>query len=328
MLFNYEGVSIFINPYFILLLGLCIGIMGAYFGSKSMFITLPALSISGIPIIFALGTDLAHSCGRSLFDCYRYKLLKSINWYLVLVLSVFSVIGLLLSLKLILWLETYSLTDIVVRSLYAFLLTGLILVLSLLHKNLLPNLKKPKLSLSSTLNLSMLILIVFGVSSGFLTGLIGSGVLLLQIPILIYLFNLTTPVIFASNLLAFLVTSSFGVILWSSNGLLGLLTTLLLLFGVVIGSQIGHFALGYIPSDKVSDKTKNFLVLMSAAKALLAVMSLMLGYIKFAKLLIMAAMLTPAAMVITFLILERMARYIMKIEADMAKEKSDYVNRS
>ncbi|MBM7853993.1 putative membrane protein YfcA [Desulfohalotomaculum tongense] len=319
MLLNYESASIFVNPYVILLIGFCIGVMGAYFGSKAMFLAIPALNINSIPMVFAIGTDMAHACTRTIIDSYHYKLFKVVNWHLTAILSLSGIMGLAAGHKLILLTEHYHITDTVVRFLYIALLVILAIILILKNNNRLPLLPKFSIHLTPLFNPSALIPVLFGIFSGFLASFLGSGILLLQIPFLIYFSNLPNTVILASNLAAFLVTSATGIKLWSSAGLLGVLTTTILLVGVIVGSYIGYAALNYIPPDKVSSKTKDFLLLMSAMKTILAIAVLMFGYIKFAKLLIIAALLTPTVIVINYMLLEKMVRKIVS-EEELVKD--------
>ncbi|MEG6616867.1 sulfite exporter TauE/SafE family protein [Peptococcaceae bacterium 1198_IL3148] len=312
MYLNYDSAVIFINPYIILLIGFSIGILGAYFGSASMFLTVPAMNIFGVPMVFAIGSDLAHVCGKTLFSSRHNKFF---NWQLTAILSISGAIGIYLSYNLIVFLEQYHIADTVIRSLYIALLiiSGVVILIrqSVVSNNLqlLPKISTvkipPIIELNPVIKVTLWIPVLLGTVFGLLTGLIGGGSLMVQIPLLTYFLGLPVPMALTSSFITVLTTSIIGIKLWSSSSFISIIITVLLLIGVVVGSQLGYAASKTIPKHKFSTQTKETLLIMSGAKTSLALVLLMIGWVKFAKLLIVAALLPPAVVTIIFLLLEK-----------------------
>jgi uncharacterized protein len=55
-----------INPLYLAILGFIVGIFGGFFGVGGSFLAGPGLFITGLPMKFVVGTDLAHIVGKSL----------------------------------------------------------------------------------------------------------------------------------------------------------------------------------------------------------------------------------------------------------------------
>lgn len=334
MFLNYAGAEIFINPYVIMLIGFSIGILGAFFGYKAMFFTVPAMNIFGIPAVFAVGSDLAHACAKSLFDNLQQKFFKYIQWRLALILTCSGFIGIWVSGYLISLMEYYQVTDLLIRCLYIALLA--ICGLALLKRNNLLNcglflLPKPslidvgpKLKVSPLVRISVWIPLSIGLIGGLLLGLLGGGAFLVRIPLLMYFLALPLPMAIATDFVAVLVTTVFGITLWSQAGYLAVITTMFLFVGIIIGSQIGYAAKRIIPQERVPEKTRETLLIMAGIKTALAVILMMFGLEKFAMLLIIAAIFSPAVIVIIYLLLEKIIAGISDEEQYIPYDEGEY----
>ncbi len=334
MLLNYAGTEIFINPYVIMIIGFSVGLLGAFFGFKAMFFTVPAMNIFGIPMVFAVGSDLAHACGKSLFDNLYYNFFKHIQWRLALILAGTGVMGLWASSFLIAFMEHYQVTDIIIKCLYIVLLSicGLVLLKrnNLLNcgLSLLPKFSRikipPKFHLNPVVRVSFWIPVLIGLAGGLLTGLLGGGAFLARIPLLMYFLAVPLPIAVATDFIALLITAVFGVVLWSQAGYLAVLTTTFLFVGVIIGSQFGYAAAKAIPEEKVSAKTKETLLIMAGIKTVGALILMIFGFVKFAKLLIIAAVFSPSVIIIIYLMMEKIIAGISDEEQYVPYNDEDY----
>jgi hypothetical protein len=312
MFLNYDSAGIFINPYIILIIGFCIGVLANYFGSGSMFLTVPAMHIFGVPMVFAVGSDLAHVCGKALFDSHHNKFF---NWKLVTILSITGAIGIYISYQLVIYLDQIKAIDTIIRSLIVAILvvSGVVILIrkSFIDHSLqlLPKISTvkipPIIELTPVTKVTLWVPVALGILFGLLTGLIGGGTLMVQIPLLTYFLALPVPVAVTSSLIAMLITSIIGINLWSATSYISVLITVLLLIGVAAGSQIGYAATKSIPKHKFTKQTKETLLIMSGAKTVIALVLLMFGWLQLAKLLIIAALLPPAIVTIILMILEK-----------------------
>jgi len=82
--------------------------------------------------------------------------------------------------------------------------------------------------------------------TGILAGLLGVGGGLLRVPMLIYLIGCPTHVAVGTDLLAIIISGSFGAFTHALKGNVDLMIALCMLLGALGGAQIGSFATRYV----------------------------------------------------------------------------------
>ena len=73
-----------INPLLLVAVGFLVGILGGFFGVGGGFIAGPMMFLSGVPMNFVVGTDLAHMTGKSIVATRRHRSLGHVDVKLVL----------------------------------------------------------------------------------------------------------------------------------------------------------------------------------------------------------------------------------------------------
>src|ERR1700694_3247672 len=77
-----------ISPLYLVLIGLCIGVLGAVFGVGGSCIAGPALRAVGLDGNFAVGTDLAHIVGKSVVAAKRRGALGNVDLRLGFIMAI------------------------------------------------------------------------------------------------------------------------------------------------------------------------------------------------------------------------------------------------
>ena len=91
MEFLISGVTI--NPILLAGIGFLVGILGGFFGVGGGFIAGPLMFLTGVPMNFVVGTDLAHMTGKSIVAARRHRVLGHVDIKLGLIMVVGTIIG-------------------------------------------------------------------------------------------------------------------------------------------------------------------------------------------------------------------------------------------
>ena len=82
----------------------------------------PGLNILGFPMVFAIGTDIAHIAGKSMISTFRHSKFGNVDYRLGLIMVVGTVIGIEIGAQVVMWLERLGQVGPVVRWVYVVLL--------------------------------------------------------------------------------------------------------------------------------------------------------------------------------------------------------------
>jgi len=82
-----------VNPVYLIGLGFIIGILGGFFGVGGSFIAVPALFAMGVPMNFAVGTDLLHIVGKSMVAARKHRTFGNIDLRLAAVMVPGTILG-------------------------------------------------------------------------------------------------------------------------------------------------------------------------------------------------------------------------------------------
>jgi uncharacterized protein len=260
----------------LVLIGFCVGVLGGFFGVGGGWIVTPALNIFGFHMAFAIGTDLSNIFGQTIGAVKKHQKMGNIDWKLGLISIFTSIIGLEIGSDVIIALEKAGDVGIIVRWCYMLLLTGLgcymLYDYFILHQRQLKNgsagtnkssksESRSKLALrlykmnippmisfpaSDIEGVSLWIILLVFLFTGFLSGFLGVGGGFIIMPALVYLIGLPTAIAVGTSLITVLFSGAYGCFTYALKGRVELIAAFIMLIGASIGAQVGSTAVRYI----------------------------------------------------------------------------------
>lgn len=258
----------------LVILGLCVGIIGGFFGMGGAWMVTPALNVLGLPMAFAIGTDITHMAGKSLISTMRHAKFGNVDYKLALIMVFGTVGGLEIGARNIMWLERIGKIDLYVRCGYLVLLTGIAWLVfadvakrrrkdmaaraagreidqlttgiewykTLQRINIPPVINFPKAGIRCSIWLP----IAVAFFTGWLAGVLGIGGGLIRMPSLIYLIGCPTHVAVGTDLFEIAVSGLYGAATYSYKGRVELWAAFIMLIGAAVGAQVGAVATKYV----------------------------------------------------------------------------------
>jgi len=269
----FPGAGVEIDPVMLLLMGVVVGVCSGFFGFGGGFMMTPALNMFGLPMPFAIGTDLTQMAGSAAISTMKHRKLGHVDVRLGLVMILGTVTGVEVGKRLIMYMEDLGNVDLVVRYIYIVLLAGLGLymfkearksaaskstVISsgntpqnapswLVQKvralNLPPFISLPVSGIS---RISIWVPLGIGFSTGVLAGLLGVGGGFIRMPALVYLLGVPTVVAVGTDLFEIVVSGAYGCFTYAMVGRVEIMAAIIILIGSSAGVQIGATATRYI----------------------------------------------------------------------------------
>ncbi len=267
------------NIFLLLIIGFCVGILGGFFGVGGGWIVTPALNIFGFHMAFAIGTDLSNIFGQTIGAVKKHQQMGNIDWKLGLISIITSVIGLEIGSEVIIALEKSGDVGIVVRWCYMFLLFSLgcymLYDYFVIHPGMMKrieeendrapgtNSRRERSKISEKLHqlnippmisfpasdidsVSIWVIFLIFLFTGFLSGFMGVGGGFIIMPALVYLIGLPTAIAVGTSLITVLFSGAYGCFTYALKGRVELIAAVVMLFGAAIGAQIGSTAVRYI----------------------------------------------------------------------------------
>ncbi len=266
------------NVLLLVLIGFCVGVLGGFFGVGGGWMVTPALNIFGFHMAFAIGTPLANIFGQSIGAVRKHHRMGNIDWKLGLISIVTSVIGLEIGSRVILALEKAGDVGTIVRWCYIFLLSALGVYMMYdfyssrprqlksaqeesdksraaglsrgnkfsdrLHSiNIPPMISFPA---SGIEGVSLWIILLVFLITGFLSGFMGVGGGFIIMPVLIYLIGLPTTIAVGTSLVTVLFTAAYGCFTYAMKGRVEIMAAFVMLIGASMGAQIGATAVKFV----------------------------------------------------------------------------------
>lgn len=270
-------VGIHFNVLLLILIGFCVGVIAGFFGEGGGWFVTPALNIFGFPMAYAIGTCLTNIFGQSIGALKKHHAMGNIDWKLGLVSVIISIIGFEAGSQVVLALEKSGNAGIIIRWCYVLFLSGLgsfmfydyfvlqkkRLINDKLNNDLALNegsgrnkiaerlysIKIPptiSFPISQIESVSLWIIIIIFLFTGFFSGLLGIGGGFIIMPTLVYIIGLPTTIAVGTTLITVLFSSAYGCFIYAINGRVELIAALILLIGASVGAQIGASAVKYI----------------------------------------------------------------------------------
>jgi uncharacterized membrane protein YfcA len=264
------------NAMLLILIGFCVGILGGFFGVGGGWMITPALNIFGFHMAFAIGTPLANIFGQSIGAVRKHHRMGNIDWKLGLISIITSVIGVEIGSRVILAMEKAGDVGIIVRWCYFLLLSllGIYMMYDyfVIHPRLVkqaeeanayrpsnpevPTLSdklhrlniRPMISFpaSGIDRVSLWIILLVFLLTGFLSGFMGVGGGFIILPVLVYMIGLPTTIAVGTSLVTVLFTAGYGCFTYALKGRVELVAAFIMLIGSSVGAQIGATAVKYV----------------------------------------------------------------------------------
>ncbi len=265
------------NVLLLIVIGFCVGVLGGFFGVGGGWIVTPALNIFGFHMAYAIGTDLANIFGQTIGATKKHNKMGNIDWKLGYISILASIVGLEVGSQVVLILEKAGDVGSIVRWCYLFLMFGLsslmfydyyksnprrlkkasennsensdnkkqrINLAERLHKiNLPPMISFPTSGIKSV---SLWIVIMVFLFTGFLSGFLGVGGGFIRMPALVYLIGVPTVIAVGTDLMSVLFAGAYGCFTYALKGRVEFIAAFVMLIGASIGAQIGATAIKYI----------------------------------------------------------------------------------
>ncbi len=271
-------VGIHFNFLILILIGFCVGVIAGFFGEGGGWFVTPALNIFGFPMAFAIGTCLSNIFGQSIGATKRHQKMGNIDWKLGIISVTVSIIGFEIGSLVILALEKTGNVGLIVRWVYVVFLSGLgsfmfcdyfsakkrqyeeskkghntageaeLQYRSKAAERLYQIKIPPMISfpISQIESVSLWIIIIIFLFTGFFSGLLGIGGGFIIMPTLVYLIGLPTIIAVGTSLITVLFSSAYGCFIYALSGHVEVIAAAILLIGASTGAQIGATAVRYI----------------------------------------------------------------------------------
>ena len=246
-----------INIIIILIAGLGVGFLSGLFGVGGGFLMTPLLIFLGIPPATAVGTEANQILGSSVSGGIAHGRKGNIDYEIGLFLLIGGIFGSTVGVVIFRLMRDAGKIDLIISLLYIAFLTiigSLMLYESvkvLIQKENKLTLRKRRRSFihslpmkfkfrKSMIYVSILIPISIGLFVGFLSSLMGVGGGFIMVPAMIYLLGMKTIAAIGTSLFQIVfVTANIVILQATYNQSVDLILAILLLFGGVVGAQLG-----------------------------------------------------------------------------------------
>jgi len=275
-----------IDPFYLVVVGFVIGILGGFFGVGGSFIAGPALRLMGVDWNYAVGTDLAHIVGKSIVAARKHRTLGNVDLKLGMIMALGTIGGAEAGAQLIQALKRAGNVNTVVSwvaivvyvSISVFMLWESHKTLTLQkggsrrtvsgataaaskadHSAFGPVTKKiqqmkiwPVINLpTSGIQISLWTILAVAVVGGFFSGFLGGGAGYIRMPSMVYVLGVPTHLAVGTDLFEIIISASYGTFTHAIKGNVDILIALVMHTGAVIGAQIGVFATQYFAGPKI-----------------------------------------------------------------------------
>jgi uncharacterized membrane protein YfcA len=254
-----------ISPIYLAALGFIVGIFGGLFGVGGSFLAGPGLFITGLPMNFVVGTDLAHIVGKSVVASREHLVRGNVDKKLALIMVGGTIIGTEVGAQVIQYLKRFEIVNVVVGVVFVGVLTLISAfmaweswksikrshvaeqgksgapVVRRLQENVQGLKLWPMINLaeSEIESISFWVVFIGAVVAGFMAGFLGGGAGYLRMPFLVYVLGAPTKVAVGTDLVEVAISASYGTLSHAIKGNVDIMIALVMHTGAAIGAQIG-----------------------------------------------------------------------------------------
>ncbi|MGB6421083.1 MAG: sulfite exporter TauE/SafE family protein [Anaerolineales bacterium] len=275
MEFLISGVTI--NPIFLAGIGFLVGILGGFFGVGGGFIAGPLMFLTGVPMNFVVGTDLAHMTGKSIVAARRHRVLGHVDIKLGLIMAIGTIMGVEAGAQLLESLKQTGRVDQFVGWTYVFimLVIGSFMFIESLRATQIIRTQRisanevvgfkglsrriygiripPMISfpVSGIRSISLWTILLVGFISGVLAGFLGVGGGFVRMPMLVYIVGVPTHIAIGTDLFEIIFSAGYGTLTHALKGNVDIMIALVMHTGAAIGAQIGAISTRYFTGPRI-----------------------------------------------------------------------------
>ncbi|MDO8586212.1 MAG: sulfite exporter TauE/SafE family protein [Armatimonadota bacterium] len=265
----------------LLTIGFTVGVCGGFFGVGGAFIVTPALNVLGFPMVYAIGTDLAHMAGKSVVGTMKHYRLGNIDFRAAGLLLIGTTPSVRLGVAAVHELERHGKTDVYVRVVYIGLLLAIASFMFLdmrrqrgphktgarkrIRLSIPPMISLPRSGIDSV---SVWTVICIGALTGFLAGFLGVGGGFIRMPALLYLVGMPAKIAVGTDLVEVLFSGGYGSYLYGRAGQVDITAALIMLVGAALGANLGALATHYAKAARIK-RLFSFTILGTAIAVLM-----------------------------------------------------------
>ncbi len=256
-----------INVFGLVFVSLGAGILSGFTGVGGAFIVMPALIILGFPASFAVGTSLTWVMGNSIIGAFRHGKLGNVDVKLGLVMIAASIGGVEVGVRIINWTKNIGLAEEFVLSISVCLLlvVGTYMLWEcvkrkrqldrMLEKNekIPPDIRAMSLSqklqtinmppllnfAKSSVTISLWVILTTSFVIGMVVGILGVGGGFIVVPVLVYLFGVSSLMAVGTSLFQIVFSSAYGAARHAMSGNVIILASLIMIVASSISVQFG-----------------------------------------------------------------------------------------
>jgi len=278
-----------LNPFYLVLIGFVVGVLGGFFGVGGSFLAGPALFAAGVPMNFVVGTDLTHIVGKSIVAAKKHRALGNVDLRLGALMVVGTIAGVEAGAQLIQYLKRKANVDfgvgicfvIVLLSISGFMAweswktlqqkrrrekrnssaspkpatnrkgddTAFDHIARSIHRIKLPPMIHLPVSGVKSVSLWAILLVAF--VGGFFSGFLGGGAGYIRMPSMVYFLGIPTHIAVGTDLFEIMISASYGTLTHAIKGNVDILIALVMHTGAAIGAQIGATATTYFAGPRI-----------------------------------------------------------------------------
>ncbi len=261
-----------VNAPLLVALGALVGFISGVFGIGGGFLMAPVLVFMGVPPTVAVASQANHVVASSASSVIAYSRSRGVDWRMGGVMALGGVLGAVVGVEIFRLLRLLGQADLVVALSYLIFLGvigSLMLVeslgavmrrrrgeppkrISVRHPKWLYGLPLRMRFPRSRLYISILPPFGLGVVAGILSAIMGVGGGFILVPAMIYLLRMRASVVVGTSLFQIIVTTGMTTVLQAGrNQTVDIVLSSLLLFGGVVGAQLGARASGRFRPDSL-----------------------------------------------------------------------------
>ena len=249
-----------VNAPLLVALGAFVGFVSGVFGIGGGFLMAPVLVFMGVPPAVAVASQANHVVASSASSVIAYSRQKAVDWRMGGIMAVGGVIGAIVGVELFRILRLLGQADLVVAISYLLFLgvIGSLMLVESLQAVLRRRRGQPPKRIKvrhpkwlyglpfrmrfprSRLYISIIPPFGLGVGVGLLSAIMGVGGGFVLVPAMVYVLRMRASVVVGTSLFQIIVTTGMTTFLQAGrNQTVDILLSSLLLFGGVVGAQLG-----------------------------------------------------------------------------------------
>jgi uncharacterized protein len=280
----------------VIALGVVGGILSGFIGSGGAFFMTPGMMNLGIPGVVAVGSNMTHKFGKAMVGSRKHAELGNVDKRMGAFLIITSFVG----IRIAVWINSAlvgstdshgaggsAAGDLYISAVFIFILSAVAIsmlrdalrgrgaaegagpsmrIANFLARHHLPPYVQFKVA---DVRVSLWVLMVVGLATGYLAGTIGVGGFI-GVPSMIYIFGVPTAVAAGTELYLAVYMGGFGALNYALQGFVDIRMTMLLYLGSLIGIYVGVYGTKVVKEILIRIVTAVVILLCVVSRAVAA----------------------------------------------------------